>query len=68
MGNFRFPLYTKGRDRAHFNYAVFLLNKNISQLRWYLHRRVTVDMRETLKHLRNFLLGDEVGEIGHVAG
>ncbi|XP_066250759.1 UV radiation resistance-associated gene protein [Euwallacea similis] len=55
-----FPLYTKGRDRAHFSYAVFLLNKNISQLRWYLHHKLTVDLKETLKHLRSFLLGDDL--------
>ncbi|XP_050295307.1 UV radiation resistance-associated gene protein [Anthonomus grandis grandis] len=55
-----FPLYIKGRDRAHFNLAVFLLNKNISQLRWYLHRKITVDLKETLKHVRSLLLGDDV--------
>ncbi|ERL94353.1 hypothetical protein D910_11634 [Dendroctonus ponderosae] len=57
-----FPLYTKGRDRAHFSYAVFLLNKNISQLRWFMHRKLTVDLKETLKHLRHLLLGEDVEE------
>ncbi|CAH1132989.1 unnamed protein product [Ceutorhynchus assimilis] len=57
-----FPLYTKGKDRAHFSYAVFLLNKNISQFRWFLHHKLTVDLKETLKHLRNLLLAEDLGE------
>nr|XP_027226277.1 UV radiation resistance associated protein-like [Penaeus vannamei] len=32
-----FPLYTRGKEREklHFQYGVFLLNKNIAQIRWY---------------------------------
>lgn len=29
---FRFPLYAKGKEKFQFNYGVFLLNKNISQV------------------------------------
>jgi hypothetical protein len=32
-----FPLYAKGKDRLYFEYAVYLLNKNNAQLRWYCH-------------------------------
>ena len=32
-----FPLYAKGKDRLYFEYAVYLLNKNIAQLRWCCH-------------------------------
>ena len=28
----KFPLYSKGVDRTRFEYAVFLLNKNLEQL------------------------------------
>jgi hypothetical protein len=30
----KFPLYARGVDRTRFEYAVFLLNKNIEQLVW----------------------------------
>ena len=30
----RFPLYSKGKDKFQFNYGVFMLNKNISQVFW----------------------------------
>ncbi|XP_076454004.1 UV radiation resistance-associated gene protein-like [Babylonia areolata] len=45
-----FPLYSKGRDKNHFNYGVFLLNKNISQLR-YQCSMPTLDLRQTLQNL-----------------
>ncbi|KAK7090613.1 UV radiation resistance-associated protein-like [Littorina saxatilis] len=44
-----FPLYSKGKDKYHFNYGVFLLNKNISQLRFQLNVP-TLDLRQTLKN------------------
>ena len=30
-----FPLHSKGKEKFLFNYGVFLLNKNIAQLRHY---------------------------------
>nr|XP_045582708.1 UV radiation resistance-associated protein-like [Procambarus clarkii]XP_045582709.1 UV radiation resistance-associated protein-like [Procambarus clarkii] len=47
-----FPLYTRGKDRErlHFNYGVFLLNKNIAQTRWYCGIP-TPDLRPTLPNL-----------------
>lgn len=52
----RFPLYTGGKEREklHFNYGVFLLNKNIAQMRWYCGIP-TPDLRPTLANL-HFLL------------
>ncbi|XP_069944089.1 uncharacterized protein [Cherax quadricarinatus] len=48
----RFPLYTRGKEREklHFNYGVFLLNKNIAQMRWYCGIP-TPDLRLTLPNL-----------------
>uniref|UniRef100_A0A8C4ZE89 UV radiation resistance associated gene n=1 Tax=Gadus morhua TaxID=8049 RepID=A0A8C4ZE89_GADMO len=48
-----FPLYPRG-ERFHFEYAVYLLNKNIAQLR-YQHSLSTPDLSQTLPNLRNFL-------------
>ncbi|KAM4620537.1 UV radiation resistance-associated gene protein [Polymixia lowei] len=48
-----FPLYPRG-ERFHFEYGVYLLNKNIAQLR-YQHGLSTPDLRQTLPNLRNFL-------------
>ncbi|XP_071515286.1 uncharacterized protein Uvrag [Panulirus ornatus] len=47
-----FPLYTRGKEREklHFNYGVFLLNKNIAQMRWYCGIP-TSDLRSTLLNL-----------------
>lgn len=53
---FRFPLFTKGKDRMQFTYGVFLLNKNIAQLRW-LYNMHTQDLKLTLPNLLNFLQG-----------
>uniref|UniRef100_A0A0P4VZ07 UV radiation resistance-associated gene protein n=1 Tax=Scylla olivacea TaxID=85551 RepID=A0A0P4VZ07_SCYOL len=51
-----FPLYTGGKEREklQFNYGVFLLNKNIAQMRWYCGIP-TPDLRPTLANL-HFLL------------
>ncbi|KAK4873183.1 hypothetical protein RN001_015212 [Aquatica leii] len=51
-----FPLYTKGKDKMQFNYAVYLLNKNIAQLRWLCGQH-TPDLRATLPNLQSFLQG-----------
>lgn len=44
---FRFPLFGRAKARLEFNYAVYLLNKNIAQLRWY-NGYSTNDLRTTL--------------------
>lgn len=51
---YSFPLFTKGKNRIQFNYAVYLLNKNIAQLRWLCGQN-TADLRETLSNLSSFL-------------
>lgn len=48
-----FPLYPRG-ERFQFEYGVYLLNKNIAQLR-YQHALSTPDLRQTLPNLKNFL-------------
>ncbi|XP_076875570.1 UV radiation resistance-associated gene protein [Brachyhypopomus gauderio] len=48
-----FPLYTRG-ERFQFEYGVYLLNKNIAQLR-YQHGLSTPDLRQTLPNLKHFL-------------
>ncbi|KAK3869697.1 hypothetical protein Pcinc_024990 [Petrolisthes cinctipes] len=52
-----FPLYTRGKEkeRLHFNYGVFLLNKNISQMRWYFGIPTT-DLRTTLANLHFMMM------------
>ena len=50
-----FPLHSKsGKDKLHFKYGVFLMNKNIAQLRHYcgLHTR---DLSATLPNLYTLL-------------
>lgn len=54
FSGFRFPLFTRGRDKLQFNYAVYLLNKNIAQLRWYCGISTT-DLRTTLPNLETLL-------------
>ncbi|XP_069496157.1 UV radiation resistance-associated gene protein [Ambystoma mexicanum] len=49
-----FPLYPKGGEKLQFDYGVFLLNKNIAQLR-YQHGLGTPDLRQTLPNLKNFM-------------
>lgn len=51
-----FPLFTKGKDRMQFTYGVFLLNKNIAQLRWLFNMH-TQDLKLTLPNLLSFLQG-----------
>lgn len=51
-----FPLFTRGKDRVQFNYAVYLLNKNIAQVRW-LHGQNTINLRSTLPNLLDLLTG-----------
>ncbi|XP_075213381.1 UV-resistance associated gene [Lycorma delicatula] len=49
-----FPLFAKGKDKLQFNYGVYLLNKNIAQLRWYCGL-TTSDLRATLPNLADLL-------------
>jgi len=42
-----FPLFGRSKAKLEFNYAVYLLNKNVAQLRWY-HNYSTNDLRKTL--------------------
>ncbi|XP_041350815.1 UV radiation resistance-associated protein-like [Gigantopelta aegis] len=49
-----FPLYSKGKEKFQFNYGVFLLNKNISQIRFYAGLGTT-DLRMTLPNLKTLL-------------
>lgn len=53
---FRFPLFTKSKDQIQFIYAVYLLNKNIAQLRLLcgLH---TSDLKATLPNMLGLLQG-----------
>jgi len=49
-----FPLYAKGVERVRFEYGVYLLNKNIAQLRWFCGEN-TPDLRPTLSNLSGLL-------------
>lgn len=50
----RFPLFARSKDKLQFHYGVYLLNKNISQLRWYCGLP-TSDLRATLPNLFNLI-------------
>ncbi len=53
-----FPLYAKGVEVARTDYAIFLLNKDLAQVRW-LCGLVTADLKCTLRNLHELLsLGD----------
>lgn len=49
-----FPLYLKGKEKMHFNYAVYLLNRNIVQVRTAV-KLSTPDLRATLPNLKDLL-------------
>ncbi|XP_067007488.2 UV radiation resistance-associated gene protein isoform X2 [Anabrus simplex] len=49
-----FPLFSRGKDKLQFSYGVYLLNKNIAQLRWYCGLP-THDLRTTLSNLMGLL-------------
>ncbi|XP_043260871.1 UV radiation resistance-associated protein [Colletes gigas] len=49
----QFPLFAR-KDKLHFRYAVYLLNKNIAQLRWYCGLPTT-DLRATLSNLATLI-------------
>ncbi|XP_017777577.1 PREDICTED: UV radiation resistance-associated gene protein [Nicrophorus vespilloides] len=54
-----FPLYTRGKDRMQFNYAVYLLNKNIAQYLYMLGAR-TPDLKATLANVLILLHGRDM--------
>ncbi|XP_046853640.1 UV radiation resistance-associated protein-like [Xenia sp. Carnegie-2017] len=47
-----FPLFVKGKERFQFDFGVFLLNKNIAQIRYSLGL-ATTDLRRTLPNIKN---------------
>ncbi|XP_065056759.1 UV radiation resistance-associated protein-like [Rhopilema esculentum] len=47
-----FPLYLKGKEKYQFHYGVYLLNKDIAQLRYHCGLG-TSDLRQTLYNLRH---------------
>ncbi|THU90759.1 hypothetical protein K435DRAFT_864021 [Dendrothele bispora CBS 962.96] len=55
VGPRMFPLFSKGVDTYRFEYAVFLLNKNIEMLMAEYELRA-LDIRHTLPNLKNLLL------------
>ncbi|GES94096.1 UV radiation resistance protein [Rhizophagus clarus] len=66
-----FPLYAKGTDRYRFEYAVFLLNKNIEQLMnsqgqsSASHQRKLTSNNYTIPHNINNTIEEEEGENSH---
>lgn len=54
-----FPLFSKGKEKYQFQYGVFILNKNIAQLRHYCGM-TTTDLRQTLANIST-LLCDRLG-------
>lgn len=50
-----FPLYSRGVDRYRFEYAVFLLNKDIEQI-MLEHKIGVIDLTQTLPNLKNIYL------------
>ncbi|CAD6898769.1 unnamed protein product [Tilletia caries] len=50
-----FPLYSKGVEGYRFEYAVFLLNKDIEQL-VNEHHVPLIDLRQTLPNLKNLII------------
>ncbi|KAK9899588.1 hypothetical protein P389DRAFT_191908 [Cystobasidium minutum MCA 4210] len=50
-----FPLYSRGVDKYRFEYAVFLLNKNIEQI-MLEHHIGLIELSQTLPNLKNLYL------------
>lgn len=50
-----FPLYAKGMERYRYEYAAFLLNKDIEQL-MNVHSVTVIDIRHTLPNLKNLIV------------
>jgi len=56
------PLFVRGKDRFYFNYGVFLLNRNIAQLRHHCGMK-TEELKDTLSNLRDLLVGRLAGNM-----
>lgn len=54
VNDFKFPLYTKGVESAKADYALYLLNRDIAQLRWHCGLP-TKDLRKTLLNLHDLM-------------
>ncbi|KAL4068411.1 hypothetical protein V8B97DRAFT_1975567 [Scleroderma yunnanense] len=65
VGPRMFPLFSKGVDTYRFEYAVFLLNKDIEMLMAERDLRA-LDMRHTLPNLKNLLLTLTDGECANI--
>ncbi|EPQ31119.1 uncharacterized protein PFL1_01308 [Pseudozyma flocculosa PF-1] len=50
-----FPLYSKGVERYRYEYAAFLLNKDIEQM-MNVHNVTVLDIRHTLPNLKNLIV------------
>ncbi|CBQ73337.1 conserved hypothetical protein [Sporisorium reilianum SRZ2] len=50
-----FPLYARGMERYRYEYAAFLLNKDIEQL-MNVHSVTVIDIRHTLPNLKNLMV------------
>ncbi len=50
-----FPLYAKGMERYRYEYAAFLLNKDIEQL-MNVHSVTVIDIRHTLPNIKNLMV------------
>ncbi|XP_058804895.1 uncharacterized protein LOC131672011 [Phymastichus coffea] len=50
----QFPLFVRSKDKLQFHYAVYLLNKNIAQLKWYCGLPTT-DLRATLPNIASLI-------------
>ncbi|KAG8237879.1 hypothetical protein J437_LFUL017170 [Ladona fulva] len=53
-GEREFPLFSRAKDKLQFKYGVYLLNKNVAQLRWYCGLP-TQDLRATLPNLASLI-------------
>ena len=51
----RFPLYAKGVEHYRYEYAAFLVNKNIEQL-MNVNNVTVLDIRHTLPNLKNLIV------------
>jgi len=49
-----YPLYSKGSERLRFEYAVFLLNKNLEQI-FHSQKLEIKNLKETLPNLNHLL-------------
>ena len=50
----RLPLYIKGKDRSYFSYGVFLLHRNIAQIRHHCGLR-TEEIKAPLSNLSELM-------------